>query len=176
MQTHDPSRSAAPSSRRIRNVALATVLAATLLFAASEIRNISVSPSTLAFTSSNPNATDTKQAILLFRIHAGKDKAWDVKVSASSATLVNCPLVPTSSITVQCASVGIVGGGNIGTGACASQFSLSTTPTTTAAGITGDGDQDYTIPIDFIFADKWKYPGATSACTLTATYTINAVN
>lgn len=141
-----------------------------------EVINFSASPGTLSFSSANPSATSTTQATVLYRIKGGKkDKPWNLTVYASGSSFSNCSFLPTSSVRVTCASASVTGGGYLGTVACNSAFDLSTSAGTVASGLQGDGDQDYTILINYTLTDAWMYPGKISpSCSLTLNYTVTA--
>lgn len=135
------------------------------------------SPSTLTFTSSDPDVVATSPLATIFVNMTGPigGKPWNLKVQASSSTLGNCASVPTSAISAVCGSFAPGGNGNNPTGACAGSFPLSTSLQTVASGVQGDGGSDtFTITMTYRFTDAWKYPGATSpACSLSLSYQFN---
>ena len=161
----------------LRAAVFFAVSSAMALFALSII-NLSATPSTLTLTSSDPSATSTKQATVSFTIKGSpKNKAWTVSVQSTSSSFTNCASVPASAVSVQCSNVGITGGGYLGTGACGSSFPLSTSLTQLAGGLQGDADQNYTVLINYVLTDAWRYPGANSpTCSLTLNYTVFAAN
>lgn len=137
------------------------------------VQNFLATPSTLSFSSANPDGTSTKQATLTYGIDGGANgDAWTLTVSGSSSTFTNCSFLPVSAVRVACGSVSVVGGG---TGTCNSQFNLSTSPVTVASGFQTGGHDDYTILVNYTLVDAWKYPGKISpSCALTLNYTVAA--
>jgi len=139
---------------------------------AADPTNISVSPQTLSFQSSDPDSSPaTATASVTWSVWFGSG-SWNLSVRANSSTLANCPAVPVSAIRVRCASVS-VGGIPAGSGTCAQPFLLTTTSQKVAAGTQGRIFANYAISIIYEFTDSWKYRGATSPpCSLTLTYAI----
>ena len=164
------------SLSRVARAAALFVIASGLALGGLTILNLVASPSTLAFSSTNPSVTSTRQATVTFTFTASpKDKPWTLSVASSASTFSNCGYLPVSAVSVQCSNVGITGTKYLGTGACASNFNLSTTPTQVAGGLQGDGDQYYTILINYVLTDAWRYPGANSpSCSLSLDYTVFA--
>ncbi|MCL6545354.1 MAG: hypothetical protein K6T61_08985 [Bryobacteraceae bacterium] len=139
---------------------------------AADPTNMSVSPQTLSFRSSDPDSAPvTATASVTWSVWLGRG-SWNLSVRAGSPTLANCPSVPVSAIRVRCASVS-VGGFPAGSGACAQPFLLTTASQQVAAGTQGRIFANYNINIIYEFTDSWKYRGANAPpCSLTLTYTI----
>jgi hypothetical protein len=134
--------------------------------------NVSVSPQTVTFRSTDPDATPVAAASTVsWTVWLGSG-AWSLSVRANSPTLTNCPSVPVSAIRVRCVSVS-VGGIPAGSGSCAQPFALSTTAQTVASGTQGRLVAGYNISLSYEFTDSWRYRGATAPpCSLTLTHSI----
>lgn len=141
------------------------------------VTTFTYSPSTLSFTSSDPDVGAASPTATIYVYMGGpiSGKPWNLKVQASSSTLTNCASVPASAISAVCASFTSGGDGNAPSGVCSGSFPLSTSYQTVASGLQGDGGADtFTINMTYQFTDAWKYPGATSpACSLALSYQFN---
>lgn len=154
----------------------AAFLSSGLLLVGNSVADFSATPSSLSFSSANPNGTSTQQATVYFRINtANSNQPWSLTVRGGNSTFTNCGFLPVSAVRVACASVSVAGNGNAPTGSCSSQFDLSTSPGTVASGLQGTGSDDLTILINYTLTDAWKYPGKISpSCSLTLNYTVTA--
>ena len=144
---------------------------------APSITSFTALPSTITFTSSDPDVGATGSAVLTVNVGgAASGHPWTVTVQASSSTLTNCASVPVSAIKASCSGVVVSGtGGTLPTGSCSAPFSLSTVATQLAGGTQGNKNETYTINVNYPFTDNWQYPGASSpACSLTLSYTVAA--
>ena len=144
---------------------------------APSITSFTALPSTITFTSSDPDVGATGSATVT--IHVGTATGghpWTLTVHASSSTLTNCASLPLSAIKASCSGVVVSGtGGTRPTGSCSASFSLSTVATQLAGGNQGNMNNTYTINVNYPFTDNWQYPGASSpACSLTLSYTAAA--
>ena len=129
-----------------------------------------VSPATVSFTSSDPDASATSPSATVFLSFSGSSsgKAWTLQVRTGASTLTNCPTVPLSAVSAMCTGVTPTGSGSP-TGGCAASVPLSTSYQTIASGIQGSGTDTYTINLTYNFTDAWQYPGANS-CSVALTY------
>jgi hypothetical protein len=141
------------------------------------ITSFTALPSTITFTSSDPDLGATGSAIVTITVaKAMNNHPWTLTVQASSSTLTNCTSVPVSAIRASCSGVVVSGTGGVSpTGSCSAPFSLSTAPTQLAGGNQGNQTETYTINVAYPFNDNWQYSGASSpACSLTLSYTATA--
>ena len=138
------------------------------------ISSFIATPSTIAFSSPNPDTTASSTATVNISLTSANQHAWNMSVHSGASTLTNCGTVPVSAITVTCTTFSSGGtGSHAPTGSCGSPTILSTTPTQIISGIQGDQSDTYTIGLNYTFTDSWNYPGASSpACTLVLTYTL----
>lgn len=140
---------------------------------------LTATPATITFnTTNNPSTTPvvagSQAATITWSTLAIFDGSnWTLKVQANSPTFTNCPLVPTSAVTVSCTAASI--GGIGGTAVCSSPFPLSTTSLQVAGGSVGNlFTYNYSVTINFTLADSWKYIAEQNpACSLTLTYNAN---
>ena len=152
----------------LSRIAVAALLLTNLLRA--NVGTITPSPSTVAFTSTNPDLGPVSAPVTLtWQMSGGAvAKTWYINVQASQDPLANCSTVPDSAITVQCTSASVT---NSGTGTCSGSFPLSaSTATQFAGGQQGAGTSNYTVHVTYQLADKWKY--MVGACSLTLTYLV----
>jgi hypothetical protein len=153
------------------------VIVANATFAATTVTGPTITPSTITFSSPNPDATPTNgssTATIQWNMQGNPTNLFTLTVQASSSSMTGCPAVPVSAIQVQCTS--FTSGAQGASGACNSgSFALSTSPQTIASGAKqGNGQSGGTTVIaSFTFTDAWKYP-ASSSCSLQLTYTVNA--
>ncbi|MBI3210930.1 MAG: hypothetical protein HYZ37_18760 [Candidatus Solibacter usitatus] len=146
---------------------------------APNITNTNISPATITFSSSNPDAvaSGSSTATVQWRIRSSSlGQPWTLQISADTSTLTSCGTVPASAVRATCNSVSITGN-NPGTGACGGAVALSTAPQTIASGAQGSGafNHNYTVIVSFTFTDQWIYKGAIApTCSLGTTYTITA--
>lgn len=127
---------------------------------------VTVTPSTISFDATNPATNPAVQgsATAVVQWTLGSGNKWMIQVQAATPTFTNCPQIPVSAVTVTCTSIG-----NGGTASCAAPFPLSTTPLTLANG--SKGGPNYTVNINYILSDSWKYLVA-SSCSLSLTYNV----
>jgi len=149
--------------------------AAGLLYSA--LGPITVTPATVTFQSSDPDAGTVAgtPVTVTWRYTDGWHKSdWSIRVRANSPTLANCGSIPASAIRVSCQLVTIQGGApGTGSGVCSQPFQLGTVDQQIAGGLQRQHDADYTVNIVFSFQDSWKYQGAINpACALELTYTV----
>ena len=141
------------------------------------IVSFTASPSTIAFTSSDPDVGATGSATVSINTSSSqKGNAWNLSVQASNTTLANCSSVPVSAIQAVCTGVALAAGGSPAgtapTGACTGGVPLSTAVTQIAGGTQGSKEDLITVDVSYPFTDMWKYPGASaSACALSLSYT-----
>jgi hypothetical protein len=147
---------------------------ATATFAATTITGPTVSPSTITFSSPNPDVTPANgstAATIQWAMAGNAGGAWSAAVQATSSSLTGCPAVPVSAIKFQCTSLSLA---TNGAGTCSSgTFTLSTSPQTVASGSKQGKSGNTVATVSFTFTDGWKYP-ASSSCSTQLTYTINA--
>ena len=136
---------------------------------------ISVSPGTITFTASNPDAgsvAGSAPATINWLVSAGSHlQSWSISLQAATSTFANCPTIPISAVQVRCSTASVSGGG--GSGTCGGSFPLSTTLQQSAAGAQGDNSNSYTVLLNFTLAENWRY-AVNSSCTLTITYSVTA--
>jgi len=160
----------------LRRIVVA-VIAANATFAATTITRLTISPSTITFSSSNPNVTPrngNSTATIQWNMQGNATALFSLTVQAASSSMSGCAAVPVSAIEVQCTA--FTTGANGASGSCNSgRFALSTSPQTIASGAKqGNGQSGNTAAtVSFTFTDAWKYP-ASSSCSLQLTYTVNA--
>lgn len=134
---------------------------------------ISASPSTISFTATDPDlgsvAGSSAATISWMTSGGNKNSTWTLAVRASAASFTNCATVPTSPVKATC--TGVSGGSS---GSCGGPVSLSTGAQQIATGKESNGaNKAYSVTLNFTLTDSWSYI-ASSACTLSLTYTVNA--
>jgi hypothetical protein len=133
-------------------------------------------PGTIGFSALNPDSgpvSGSSAATLSWSVQSGSHlQNWTVSAQASASAFTGCSTVPVSAVSVSCASASVGGGG--GSGSCSGASTLSTVAQQVATGAEGDGTQSYTVQINYALAESWRYV-ANSSCTLTLTYTVNAL-
>jgi hypothetical protein len=134
---------------------------------------VSASPSTISFTSTNPDAgsvSGSASSTVSWNTSSGSSSStWNLKVQAAASSFTGCATVPTSAVTVTCSSVS---GGS--SGACESAVALSTTGQKVATGKESTSTSaPYSVTLNFTLTDSWEYI-ANSSCTLSLTYTVTA--
>ena len=141
------------------------------------LSSVSVVPGTINFQAANPDlgiVSGSSPGSLTWIVSSGSAlKNWTLSVQAGSSTFIGCPTVPISAIQVNCGSATVSGVG--GTGTCSGSFPLSTSPQQIAGGKQGLGTNPYSVSINFTLAESWRYV-ANSSCTLSLTYSINALD
>lgn len=145
-------------------------------FLMSTVSSFTAMPSAIYFTAANPDGgpvSGSSTATLSWSVAGGSTlQNWTVSVQATASSFTGCSTVPVSAVNVSCATAAVNGGG--GTGSCGGSFSLSTVAQQVAGGAEGDGLQDYTVQVNYSLADSWRYV-ANPSCSLTVTYTVNAL-
>lgn len=144
-----------------------------------KLHNPLVTPATFTLSSTDPDSgtvTGSGTAQVSFRTTSGlPSRTWTVKVQAAGTTFVGCPSpVPTSVVKLTCTSVTVDAPG---TGSCAPQINLSTTPQLLANGVEdGKSNSPYAInfTVNIVFADAWNYIPTTTGCTANLSYEIVA--
>jgi hypothetical protein len=156
-----------------------TLISAVLTSAAllGSITGLRVTPSTITFTSPDPDITPvggSATATVAWGMSGNNNGDWRLTVQSAAPSLSLCPTVPASAIVITCAGLSISGKGNP-TGSCASgAFPLSTGPQIVASGAR-QGKSDITAVVSFAFTDNWKYLPS-SACSIDLIYTITAAD
>jgi hypothetical protein len=149
--------------------------ASRLGIALSTVGVVTVSPSNISFTASNPDGgavSASSPATLSWQVLSGSHlQTWNVSLQASSSTFSNCPTIPVSAVQVRCSTASVSGGG--GSGSCGGSFPLSTTLQQAAGGVQGDNTNTYTVYLTFTLAESWRYT-ANSSCSLSITYSVTA--
>ena len=137
---------------------------------------LTVTPGVISFPPSAPDSgtvAASSGAALSWSVEGGSPlQTWNVSVQSDSETFAGCTNVPVSAVTVACASATVEGGG--GTGACGASATLSTVARQVAGGAQGSGTQNYRVQLNYLLAESWRYV-ANPSCTLTVTYTVNAL-
>jgi hypothetical protein len=145
-------------------------------FAFGTITGLSAIPSTISFSAANPDGGfvfGSSVATLNWSVQSGSTlQPWTVSVQSGSPTFAGCATVPVSAVSVACESASVGGGG--GTGLCGGTFTLSTSAQQIAGGAQGNGTQSYTVRVNYMLAESWRYI-ANPSCNLTLTYTVNAL-
>ena len=140
------------------------------------VSSLTATPGTISFSALNPDsgpASGSSAATLSWTVLGGSHTVnWGVSVQASASTFTGCATVPVSAVSVACVSASVSGGS--GTGTCSGTSTLSTVAQQVAAGAEGDLSQSYTVQINYTLVESWHYI-ANSSCTLTLTYTVNAL-
>lgn len=139
---------------------------------ASSISNTSVSPGTVSFTLSDPDAAAVSgTGSVSWRVSGGATAStWNVGVSAAAGSFTGCTEVPVTAATARCTSIT---GGTGGT-CSGSTVTLGSLPVQVASGNESTAVTNYTVNMSFAITDAWKYKGHTSPCTLSVTYMITA--
>ena len=139
------------------------------------ISSVTATPGTISFQANNPDSgvvSGSTTATVGWTVTLGSRLLnWTISVQASSLAFTGCPTVPVSAVRAICTSAGVSGGG--GTGTCSGPVTLSTLAQQVASGSEGDLIQSYLVILNYTLAESWRYV-ASSSCTLTLTYTINA--
>jgi hypothetical protein len=146
------------------------------------VYNMSASPSSISFTSTDPDlgtVAGSAAATVTFSMFFGTaSNTWTLSVSSASSTFTggSCTTIPASAITATCSSVSDSSfGGTAATGACGAAAKLSTTGKTIVSGSEGTIFDTLTVTVNFTLSDSWAYIAATSpTCPLSITYTLNA--
>ncbi len=158
----------------LRSTCVCAILVNATLFAdQGVITGPIISPSTITFSSPDPDVTPTNAsslATIQWTMSGKRNGAWSLSVKALSPSLNGCPAVPVSAIQFQCTSWSA----SDGTGSCPSRSA----PLSTGSQIVASGGQEgnpgmHTVTISFTFSDAWKYP-ASSSCSVQLIYTIDA--
>jgi len=144
-----------------------------------KLHSPTITPATITLSSTDPDTgtvTGSGSAVLAFRTTSGlPSRTWTVKAQATGTSFVGCPSpVPTSVVKLICTSVTVDAPG---TGTCAPQITLSTSPQLLAGGVEdGKSNSLYTINfnVDVVFADAWNYIPTTTGCTANLSYEIVA--
>jgi hypothetical protein len=139
------------------------------------VASLLASPGTINFQANNPDlvmVAASSPATVTWVVTGGHAASqWNLAVQSGSSSITGCPTVPLSAVRVTCASASVSGGA--GTGSCSGAFDLSTSPQQIAAGQQGDGNNNYSVSINFALAESWRYV-ANPSCTFTLTYSVNA--
>jgi hypothetical protein len=139
------------------------------------VASLLASPGTISFQANNPDlvsVSGSSPATVTWTVLGGQPTSqWNLAVQAGSSVMTGCPAVPISAVRVTCAGASVSGGS--GTGNCSSGFDLSTSPQQLAAGQQGDGNNNYSVSINFALAESWRYV-ANPSCSFTLTYTVDA--
>ncbi len=140
---------------------------------ASTITGLTITPSTISFSSSDPDlsANGSSSSTVRWTMGGNPFGGWSMTIRATSPTLTGCPSVPVSAIRVQCTSVSPQ---LVGNGSCGGAINLSTTGQTVASGTwQGLGIGATVATFSFVFTDAWRYP-ASSSCSIQLNYTITS--
>ncbi|MFN0102526.1 MAG: hypothetical protein ACKV2U_10605 [Bryobacteraceae bacterium] len=149
---------------------------ATIGLAPGTVNSLTAAPGTISFTAASPESgavSGSSAATLNWSVLSGSHfQTWTVSVQAAASSFTGCATVPVTAVSVACASAAV--GGGAGTGSCGGAFALSTVAQQVAGGAEGDGNQAYSVQINYTLAESWRYV-ANASCTLTLTYTVNAL-
>jgi hypothetical protein len=160
----------------LRRLALAIALAEPAVLLGANPTQITASPATVSFLSSDPDAgpvAGSPVTVTWVVWLGGSSNTWNVTVRANSSTLGSCAAVPASAIRARCTSVSVTGF-PAGSGSCSQAFPLGTGDQQIAGGLQGGIYATYTVTITYDFTDSWRYKGATApACSLNLTYVVN---
>ena len=138
--------------------------------------SVTVVPSTITFTSPDPDTTPVNgntTATTTWSMNGGTN-TWTLGVNAAAASFASCPLVPLSAVHFTCSSAAKGSGANASATCTSGTFTLSTSPQTIASGKQGSGTSPFTVVVAFTFTDAWQYP-ANSSCSLNLTYTATGI-
>src|SRR5437763_15629447 len=112
------------------------VIVANTTFAATTITGPTISPSTITFSSPNPDVTPangSSTATIQWSMQGNPTALFSLTVQATSSSMTGCAAVPVSAIQVQCTA--FTTGATGASGGCSSgSFALSTSPQTIASG------------------------------------------
>ncbi len=133
---------------------------------------VSATPASLSFQAADPDGgpVTAGPATLTWTIDSGTgNRNWVLTVQSGSPTLTGCNgTLPVSAVTVACGSVG-------GPGGCSGAFSLSTAPQQIASGNQRGGTRTYTVTVNFLFTDSWRYVADVTSCSTTLIYAVTAL-
>jgi hypothetical protein len=140
------------------------------------INSLLATPGSINFQASNPNlgsVSGSAPASVSWTVQGGSNlQNWTLSVQADAGSFSGCSTVPVSAVTASCTGASVSGGG--GTGSCSGSLPLSTVAQQVAAGAQGEGSQNYSVVINYVLAESWRYIATGSSCSLTLTYTVNA--
>jgi len=135
-----------------------------------------VSPTTVSFSATSPgvvpSVTGSPATTITWSNASLGTQNWTVSVSATGFTGgAGCGTIPVSAMTVTCASA-------VSSGSCASASCTAGSRPLTSAGVqVASGSEgtflcfsDFTVTLNYNFADNWKYTAET--CTLSVTYNV----
>jgi hypothetical protein len=159
----------------VRNRRVGLFRPARLNLALGTLAGLSATPGTISFQATNPDlgqVSGSSPGSLTWSVLSGSHlQNWTLSVQSGSSSFTGCPTIPVSAVQVSCGSASVSGAG--GTGVCSGSFPLSTSAQQIAGGAEGDGTGSYSVSMNFTLAESWRYV-ASSACTLTLTYSVNA--
>lgn len=143
--------------------------------AQTQISNQLVTPSTITFTSPDPDtpAQSSVSATVSFTTRGGAtSNTWNVQVKSDGTTFNNCTSsIPPTAVSAICSSATTLGPA---TAACLAPVTLSTNYQTIASGTEGPGNKNYSVVVTFIFTDSWGYVPSNTACRLAIRYRMTA--
>jgi len=150
--------------RRIMAIAIA-VLAIWVLPLEANVDNISVTPSSVTFTSGNPAGSVTgvpSTSTVAFQTHGGP-ASFTIHVKAVTPNFTGCNSPPATAVTVSCSSGSAV--------TCNAAAPLINTGNGMTVGH-GSGSQSASLKITYTFQDSWKYQqGASCSISTQIIYT-----
>ena len=136
---------------------------------------LTATPGTISFSATNPlggAVTGSSAATLSWLVANQNNNIWTLSVQALASSFTSCATVPVTAVTATCVAASV--SGSKGSATCATSFTLSTVANQIANGTQANGNQTYTVQINYTLAESWRYV-ANSSCTLSLTYTVNAL-
>jgi hypothetical protein len=141
---------------------------------------LSATPATISFAANTPgsNIAGSAAARITFSMDSGSGLAWTLKVGTAATKFTGCTTVPTSAVSVRCASATTTGGASGATAACGA-VAFTTLPSSIPGLQVANGQEPssgsgipFTINLNYQLADSWQFVANT--CPLTVTYTVTA--
>jgi len=145
---------------------------------ATTISALTVSPGLISFNATAPGAliAGSSTASVSFTINANKSNVWTLSAGTTSTTFPGCLTVPTSAVSVRCASASVSGGKGATSSCSAANFTQMPSVLPGIVVATGGEPQSqsasYSISLLYQLADSWQY--VPNVCPLNITYTVNA--